>query len=575
MTSSDHIRENWLGFLLSTEAADRLSAEAAVQALYAASGLAQPRHFFWFDAPFDACWANAILTAPYSQIWRQLLAAYGQVKAYRENLDRVRAMLCRSASQPDLGELLKAVGAPMGSPHVPMAQLPGHKTIQTEILLARFSLYGGAPPFTTDQTDALVRAESALTGAGRGALGHQMADSTVNAFVALSMSGSYSFSQMADDEKKAGADPPPILAAAWALARACGPWWPYTHAAILTDRPVEIHLNEQTLLHRGDGPAALYRDGTPVYAWSGTPLPARWILDQDKLTPRELRQFDPAFRAYVAARFGAPAPAATRIKPSAALALDLPSESSARLEILRTYNNDSLPLYDRYIAGEHAKVWKELVALGPAVRHDPYAADALAVAYEIMRRVELNVRAVTARLDALEAASGPKVHTRNRAPTGHLPPGPKARKLRSRLEKKAGDLPLSLRAFYEIVGEVDWMGRRAWLDTAGGICPDPLVLFPIEAALAECESWEETDEDTIITLAPDDLHKENVSGGEPYGISVPDSGADAILLNERHRLMLVDYLRLCFQFGGFPGFEGMDRCVPAEIDALRQDLVLF
>jgi hypothetical protein len=36
----------------------------------------------------------------------------------------------------------------------------------------------------------------------------------------------------------------------------------------------------------------------------------------------------------------------------------------------------------------------------------------------------------------------------------------------------------------------------------------------------------------------------------------------------------VDYLRFCFRFGGFPGYEGQDD-VPAEIDALRAGLLEF
>ena len=49
------------------------------------------------------------------------------------------------------------------------------------------------------------------------------------------------------------------------------------------------------------------------------------------------------------------------------------------------------------------------------------------------------------------------------------------------------------------------------------------------------------------------LHKADTSGGDPYQVAVPDLRADGELLNERHRLFFVDYLRLCFSFGGFPG----------------------
>jgi len=56
---------------------------------------------------------------------------------------------------------------------------------------------------------------------------------------------------------------------------------------------------------------------------------------------------------------------------------------------------------------------------------------------------------------------------------------------------------------------------------------------------------------------------------------VPDLRADGELLNERHQLLFVEYLRLCFRFGGFPGFDGIGRSVPPEIDALREGLLAF
>jgi hypothetical protein len=83
------------------------------------------------------------------------------------------------------------------------------------------------------------------------------------------------------------------------------------------------------------------------------------------------------------------------------------------------------------------------------------------------------------------------------------------------------------------------------------------------------------DDERYVLIAPDDLHKAGASGGEAYGISVPDPRADGELLFERHGLLFVDYLRLVFRFGGFPGYEGIDAGVPAEIESLRQGLLAF
>jgi hypothetical protein len=75
-------------------------------------------------------------------------------------------------------------------------------------------------------------------------------------------------------------------------------------------------------------------------------------------------------------------------------------------------------------------------------------------------------------------------------------------------------------------------------------------------------------------LRPDDLHKADTSGGDAYEIAIPDLRADGELLNERHDLFFVDYLRLCSRYGGFPGYDGA-RQVPAEIESLKAGLIDF
>jgi len=91
---------------------------------------------------------------------------------------------------------------------------------------------------------------------------------------------------------------------------------------------------------------------------------------------------------------------------------------------------------------------------------------------------------------------------------------------------------------------------------------DPLVVDPPEGALSFlCEMDDEDGEGAarFAALAPDDFHKDNVSGGDPYGVRLPDSSADFKFLNERHDLLFVPYLRLAIlRFGGFPGLEGRD-----------------
>ena len=221
------------------------------------------------------------------------------------------------------------------------------------------------------------------------------------------------------------------------------------------------------------------------------------------------------------------------------------------------------------MAGEYRAVWKELVALGAVVRTDPHAADALAVAYETMQRVDANVRTLIERLTAMGYRFA------ERRP--HTPPTAGVQKEIAALEKERGALPLSLRAFYETVGEVNLIGRHPRIDPPGNdVAPDPLVVYGFDERLVEDNEDDEEDDEggrqSAITIAPDDLHKADTSGGDPYEIAIPDLRADGELLNERHGVLFVDYLRLCFEFGGFPGYEGT-ATIPAEIESLKAGLL--
>ncbi|MFK8004314.1 MAG: hypothetical protein AB8H86_32410 [Polyangiales bacterium] len=59
-------------------------------------------------------------------------------------------------------------------------------------------------------------------------------------------------------------------------------------------------------------------------------------------------------------------------------------------------------------------------------------------------------------------------------------------------------------------------------------------------------------------VAPDALHKANISGGAPYGIELPFAGVDAVFGNSEYSLPLVEYLRECVRWGGFPRLARYD-----------------
>jgi len=215
--------------------------------------------------------------------------------------------------------------------------------------------------------------------------------------------------------------------------------------------------------------------------------------------------------------------------------------------------------------GTNFKPW------GAEVRNEPYRDQARAVAAETMRRVRRNCEKLVSRLNALGYQFGiyPDGSRRSYHSEPLTIPSKSMQADCDELEAEAGPLPLSLAAFWQEVGAVDFVGRHpGW---SGGL--DPLVVDPPEGALSFL--FDEQEEDGIFAgLAPDDLHKDNVSGGDPYGVQLPNASADFLFLYERHNLNFVPYLRLAIlRWGGFPGLDGRD--VPFEplrqlVDGLEQ-----
>src|SRR6476661_4688879 len=143
---------------------------------------------------------------------------------------------------------------------------------------------------------------------------------------------------------------------------------------------------------------------------------------------------------------------------------------------------------ERYRNGEYEQVWDELKALGPAVREEPHYSQAREVAAETMRRVRRDCELIVARLHALGYIFGtyPDGST-DYFTEGPLVPCPTRRRAHmSELEAEAGPLPLSLVAFWQEVGSVDFVGMHpGW---PGGL--DPLVVYPPMGPLSDADGYE-------------------------------------------------------------------------------------
>jgi hypothetical protein len=544
------IGEAWTAWQLSTEPVDRPAAETAIGELYTQIRYPTPRHVFWYDSPVRGALAALVLGAHHHPPRASLEKLLVRTRHWRQMVEEIRGELCERSKLP-----WERLCAETGN------NLVDH--YGGFIRAARQQFYGG-PPAPDDRNypdDALRRVH------GTHQIWYYELDHFYKSTWLSPFDGQYSaMSRALDEERARESRPPALLEAAWnAMRLGSGYWWILQGAIVLSDRPLEMHQNQDKRLHRLDGPAVLYRDGFGRWAFDGMPVDEKWIRHPEDLTPRELSQCSPAFRKY-AKECIRKLPPKPKLNPSVVLKAVIPAEATPRVELLRAHNSGSLPYFDRYLAGEYRKVWAELVALGPSVREDPYAADALAVAYETASRVTANIRTVTERLHAL----GYKFVERK----PHVPPGPKTAAAVARLEKKTGGLPLSLRAFYEVVGEANWMGQHPSIaPPRHHHSPDPLVVYAASDALKEWIAEEQGGEPELI-IAPDALHKSGDSGGGAYTVETPELRADGRFLADDDDLLFVDYLRRVFQSGGFPGYETVDER-PLELAALSEGLIEF
>jgi hypothetical protein len=222
-----------------------------------------------------------------------------------------------------------------------------------------------------------------------------------------------------------------------------------------------------------------------------------------------------------------------------------------------------LTYFERYKNGQCVAVWNELTALGETVRDSAIFGDAVSVAHLTMERVATNIDRLVERLASHGYEFGVYPDgTRFPIESAALAkPDAEFRALIAELEHLAGAIPLSLRAFWDVVGSVSLIGRARndWPEYG-----DPLCVEGPAAGLADFHDWyadldmgePATEEAFLCPIAPDVLHKDNVSGGPPYSVKLPDRGADAMVCDEWHNVCFIPYLRIAIlDWGGFPGLS--------------------
>lgn len=243
-------------------------------------------------------------------------------------------------------------------------------------------------------------------------------------------------------------------------------------------------------------------------------------------------------------------------------------------------------LYDQYLDGRYQAVYDELLSMQEHIYETHIYGEAVLVAREIMRRVRVNIELLIPRLHLMGYHFGEgfsenpeeEAYWRQHAPI-YKAPTPEETEQTARLEQLAGILPLTLKCCYEVVGSVNFVGTFPLSENqreriAYGSRLDPLFIYAMEMMLTMGDgNWNKEND---LSIAPDRYFKYGYSGGGSYSIQTPRKAFDALLEGyEMPEITFVNYLRLCFRWGGFPGLAGDNRLTPDELAFLTKDLLPF
>lgn len=239
----------------------------------------------------------------------------------------------------------------------------------------------------------------------------------------------------------------------------------------------------------------------------------------------------------------------------------------------------------RYRDGQRQQVWHEFRQLGAAIRDSDLADEAQLVCDEMAIRARHNVEVIVERLHR----AGYRFHSNDDDQTPqapHFAPSPTASEHAAWLEASFGPVPMTVLSWVRHVGDVWLVGTHPqWPASAAA---DPLVIelegsaYP-DASIRdyfadEHDTWRESlaangeARPFQLPIAPDRLHKDNVSGGPPYAIALPDGCVDGLVLAETP-VPFVSYLNWVFANGGFPWRAGSDHAAWQVRHDLAKDLL--
>ena len=248
----------------------------------------------------------------------------------------------------------------------------------------------------------------------------------------------------------------------------------------------------------------------------------------------------------------------------------------------------------RYLDGQYEAVWQEFLALGSnVVEAELLSGQSLQVARETMRRAATNIKTLHDKLVKLEYPF---------ESAGYVEPTLEDATNIAEIEKLGGSLPLSLKVWYEFVGQVNFIGEdllfkthrsdqprpnKVYSDQAlllnsqlnpPDVLSDPLVIMPTEYVLGRIESLVADEEENLYyEVSPTSGSKFHEQDAHEYFIRLPSNAIDDYVIGNYSlgALSFVDYLREHLQWGGFPGLKQVANPPKELLAFLTKDLLPF
>jgi hypothetical protein len=337
------VRDEWLRIGQAVGPADRDAAEAGVRRAYKVAGLPPPARVVWLGSPLHGAVAAAALTgldlssntAPWARA-RHELESQGQ------------AANAGAAGRPVRGWL------------GPLTWWRTRMEVEAQVGRALWRQV-----WSRTGRQLWERLEERLLQPVRGHVGAELDPGIgwhgTRRLLSLALGGQddVAWYATADGLRRAlpGVHGPGHLAGLMQVAANAGWWWPFERAAILTERPSALSRDDQGRLHRADGPALAWPDGTAVHLWHGERLPHEVI---DQLAHPSVQRIQAAaderlaelmLEAYGAARYLRDAGAVRVHQDGTGTLWYAPLRGSARLAMVEVVNTTPEP------DGTHRTYW--------------------------------------------------------------------------------------------------------------------------------------------------------------------------------------------------------------------------